>query len=164
MSYRSIIEESNYYSDPRVANARNMATFRQSCDMRSMTFSFQIEDGEGESKILTLPLRREVCPTCDGVGTHVNPSIDAGGISSSDDDFWQDDEVWGEDEDGEMGPTSLYHSGAYDVTCQTCEGKNVVPAIDREFANPTTLALWDEIEDDREALERMYAAERRMGA
>ena len=40
----------------------------------------------------------------------------------------------------------------------------MVPTIARERANPETLALWDEMEEDRADLERMYAAERRMGA
>lgn len=164
VSYRSMIEEANFYSDRRVVNAAAMAAFREGCDERSMTFSFEVDNGEGdEPQVFSLPLRREVCHTCDGKGTHVNPSIDAGGISD-DDDFWYDDEAWEEGEDGEMGPVSRYHSGFYDVTCQTCLGKNVVLAIARERADPATLALWDEMEEDRADLEREYAAERRMGA
>jgi hypothetical protein len=156
MSYRAWIEEENYRSDRRVVNASVMAAFREGCDMRSMTFSFEVDGEEGdEPRIFSLPLRREVCPTCDGAGTHANPSIDAGGISD-DDDFWYDDR----DDDGE----SRYHSGAYDVTCQTCCGQNVVPVIARERADPETLTLWDEMEEGRAALEREYAAERRMGA
>lgn len=73
-------------------------------------------DIEGSS-IHVLPARYEVCTTCRGKGKHVNPSIDAHGISreefDEDPDFMED-----------------YLSGFYDVTCYECHGKRVVPVID----------------------------------
>ena len=54
-----------------------------------------------------------VCPTCDGNGTHVNPSIDSEGISA---------EQFYEDPDFE----EAYFSGAYDVACAECGGQRVV--------------------------------------
>lgn len=70
-----------------------------------------------------------VCPTCEGYGTHVNPSIDAHGIGR---------EEFDEDPDFE----EAYFSGAYDVTCGECSGQRVV-------ANPPTCdhplwASWNE--------------------
>lgn len=52
-----------------------------------------------------------VCPTCNGKGSHVNPSIDSNGLSPED----MDDDQW-----------ESYWSGAYDVICIDCAGKNVV--------------------------------------
>jgi len=54
-----------------------------------------------------------VCPTCDGNGTHVNPSIDSEGISA---------EQFYEDPDFE----EAYFSGDYDVACVECGGQRVV--------------------------------------
>ena len=56
-----------------------------------------------------------VCPSCDGKGSYVNPSIDSHGISS-DDECWLDDEF-----------SDNYRSGYYDITCEYCGGNNVVP-------------------------------------
>jgi hypothetical protein len=66
----------------------------------------------------TLRLRCEtqVCPTCHGRGRHVNPNIDAGGISS-DDECWDDDDF-----------RDQYFNGGFDVTCSGCKGQNVIHA------------------------------------
>lgn len=150
--------EHNYYGDSRVLNARAQRAFREGCDEDRMTFSFSYDDGEdeGEGEVsYELPVHWEVCPTCNGRGKHVNPSIDAGGISEGD-DFWQDDE----DEEG----NSLYRSGYYDVTCYTCGGRTTVLAVDRAGADKKILALWDEIQEGDAEYEAMCRAERRYGA
>ena len=54
-----------------------------------------------------------VCPTCDGNGTHVNPSIDAHGLSR-------------EDFDGDPDFEESYFAGDYDVSCAECGGQRVV--------------------------------------
>lgn len=56
-----------------------------------------------------------VCPTCKGAGSYVNPSIDAGGITTQDmhelgEEFFDD-----------------YRSGKYNIQCAHCNGKRVVP-------------------------------------
>ena len=56
-----------------------------------------------------------VCPSCSGKGSYVNPSIDSNGISSND-ECWEDDDF-----------SSNYFSGYYDITCEDCNGNNVVP-------------------------------------
>jgi hypothetical protein len=65
---------------------------------------------------IELPTHWAVCPVCDGNGKHVNPAIDAGGLS---------EEMMGDPDfiDG-------YMSGVYDQTCNRCEGKRVVPEVD----------------------------------
>lgn len=60
--------------------------------------------------------RFAVCPTCEGRGTHVNPSIDAHGITAEEMDELGDD--FRED----------YMGGVYDVACAECNGLRVVPA------------------------------------
>lgn len=57
----------------------------------------------------------EVCRVCRGNGHHVNPSIDAHGIT------WQefDDDPEFEEE---------YRSGFYNVTCYECKGLRVLPS------------------------------------
>lgn len=68
-----------------------------------------------------VPFRWEVCPTCQGSGCHVNPSIDAGGITRE--DF---------DEDPDFAHD--YMSGRYDVQCSECRGKRVVPELEPRTA------------------------------
>lgn len=49
-----------------------------------------------------------ICPACHGDGTHVNPNIDAGGISA---------ETFAEDPDF----AESYFSGAFDQACRVCD-------------------------------------------
>jgi hypothetical protein len=56
-----------------------------------------------------------VCSTCDGRGSHVNPSIDSEGLTAS--DFEEAGEDFREE----------YCSGRYDVPCYECGGQRVVP-------------------------------------
>jgi hypothetical protein len=57
----------------------------------------------------------EVCSVCRGNGQHVNPSIDAHGIT------WEEF-----DEDPDF--KEEYFSGLYNVTCYECKGLRVLPA------------------------------------
>ena len=50
-----------------------------------------------------------ICPACKGEGSHVNPNIDAGGISAE--DFYDDPDFFDD-----------YMSGMYDVPCDACHG------------------------------------------
>ena len=58
-----------------------------------------------------------ICNVCDGNGTHVNPSIDCGGLTQ--DDFDQDPEF-----------AESYFSGRYDQTCSGCNGSGKVRIVD----------------------------------
>jgi len=97
-----------------------------------------------------VPAVFEVCETCDGKGTHVNPSIDAHGISreefDEDPDFRDD-----------------YFLGRYDVPCNECGGQRVVPVIDPN-CEPTLRAKAEQYEQDHYDYQRECEAERRMGA
>jgi len=81
------------------------------------TVRIETFDKDGDELVLELPAKFEVCGTCRGAGTHVNPSIDGNGISP---------EEFAEDPDFE----EAYFRGDYDVTCQTCHGNRVVATAD----------------------------------
>jgi hypothetical protein len=109
------------------------------------------DDGDGERDI-EFPATVEVCDVCDGAGRHVNPSIDGNGITSEDmaelgDDFRED-----------------YFSGAYDVQCRQCHGRNVMLVIDEKKANKIDLALYYATLDAAHAHAAERDAEIRMGA
>jgi len=160
---RAIMEECNYYKDARTTAARR-GNWYEAIDKRKMTATvsytrYEDEDGEEceEEVSIDVPFRYEVCGTCNGKGTHVNPSIDASGYGSYDDDC-----DYYEDEDG----GDPYTAGHYDVTCYECKGEKVVPVINREACNQAQLAALEAIEEkarDDAEYDTMCLAEMRMG-
>lgn len=118
----------SYHDDHRVraASRTRLGTFNEA----HMTIEFVFEcddvecDGCDATHEHTLPARFEVCGTCDGKGSHVNPSIDSHGITS---------EEWANDWDDES--REAYMRGAYDVPCYECAGKRVSPEIDETNLN-----------------------------
>jgi DnaJ-class molecular chaperone len=56
---------------------------------------------------------RQICPACRGRGSHVNPAIDAAGISSQD---FADDPEFADD----------YMAGMYDQPCNKCNGSGKI--------------------------------------
>ena len=100
-----------------------------------------------------MPVKYEVCGTCDGRGSHVNPSIDCNGLTS--DDFYDDPDF-----------ESDYFSGRYDVTCYECGGKRVTPVVDKSRLDDRQKEVLHEIEENARyeaEYEAEVAAERRMG-
>jgi len=84
-----------------------------------------IDDDEGE---VELTLEWAVCETCGGNGTHVNPSIDSHGLS--DEDFVEDPDF-----------AESYFSGSYNIPCNECGGRRVVPtSSDERFIKAVQLA------------------------
>ena len=61
-----------------------------------------------------VPIEFQVCWVCDGTGTHVNPSIDASGLTQA--DFEENPDLY-----------ENYFSGMYDQECNLCHGEKVVP-------------------------------------
>ena len=126
------IDRMNYFNDPRVNPSKARVTI-------------EIEDPKtGEGVEIELPTKWEICDLCNGEGRHVNPSIDAGGISG---EAFLEDPDFAED----------YMAGAYDVACNACGGAGKVKVPD-----------YDQLtEDQRKALEEQqmadaaYEAERR---
>lgn len=78
-------------------------------------FTVTCFNGDGTRDLL-LPGKYRVCPRCDGEGKHVNPAIDANGISPQ--EF---------DEDPDF--REAYFSGAYDIKCEECKGERVLPEV-----------------------------------
>lgn len=163
------MDDYNYYNDPRV-RAKESDGLTRDLSKMTLTWMRDVEDDEcddeecddpechvlkGSSEIeVIFPGKFEVCPTCNGKGKHVNPSIDAGGIGE-DDEFWGDDE----NEDGE----SAYFSGRYDVTCYQCAGRTTWLVIDEAHADATLLAKYHKYQDDEAEYAAECRAERRMG-
>ena len=157
-------DDYNYYNDHRVRAGESDGLTRDLSAM-TLTWTRDIEDDERDDPAIEalgdvdeveviFPGKYVVCPTCNGKGRHVNPSIDAGGIGE-DDEFWDDDE----DEYGE----SMYASGKYDVTCYRCAGRTTWLVIDEARANAEMLAKYHEYQDDKAEYEAERRAERRMG-
>lgn len=113
---------------------------------KHMTAFFETEDETFPVKMVFV-----VCDLCNGKGKHVNPSIDAHGLSRED---FDEDPDFAED----------YFSGVYDVPCAQCHGRRV-HAVPDEDNNPKELL--EKIAEHEKDLRDMYAemaAERRNGA
>jgi hypothetical protein len=83
------------------------------------------DSGDEVEEEIEIPCVFSVCGTCEGRGSHVNPSIDSNGITEE--EFardWDQDEIEG------------YFSGVYDVQCYECEGQRVVPVPDDDHLTP----------------------------
>lgn len=101
---------------------------------------------------LKLATKFEVCGTCQGKGSHVNPAIDGNGLSAE--DFEEAGEDFRDD----------YMAGVYDVQCYECKGLRVVEVVDRERCSPEKLAAWDKWQREDDEVRAIERAERRAGA
>lgn len=158
MHHRRFYEDLAYESDHRVCAGRRAG--RRRFDARRMMLTFEVparlEDEEGvyEGDVdedVELPARFVVCTTCEGHGTHVNPSIDANGITG---DEWAQ---WDEED------RVSYLEGRYDVVCADCGGARVVPEIDEARADPATLERVQKQLEQTAHMDAIEAHERRMG-
>jgi len=111
---------------------------------------FFLEYVKDELGIEKVPMKKVVCPTCRGEGSHVNPSIDSHGLTAE--DFEQDPDF----EEG-------YREGRYDVACYECDGLRVVDDFDFDRC-PKLQKEWEEYVDDAQADHATEMAERAMGA
>lgn len=107
-----------------------------------------IENDDGEE--VEIPAVYEVCGTCDGKGSHVNPAIDAHGISP-------------EEFDEDPGFREDYFSGVYDQPCNECHGRRVSPIVAPD-APEELRKLADSWIESKIEIQLAYEAERRMGA
>lgn len=127
------LENYNYARDPRTQGPAKKPTL-------------YMDDGTE----VELPTKWAVCPVCDGKGTHVNPSIDAGGLSyercHDDPEFLQD-----------------YFDGMYDQQCNRCQGRTTVPEVDWDQLTAEQKRLYNEQLEADAAYEAERLAEIRMG-
>ncbi|MDA8140766.1 MAG: hypothetical protein M0036_19130 [Desulfobacteraceae bacterium] len=143
------IENMNYYNDRRVCGANNTKWY-QAIDEKAMTATVSWDNEDGEPVEKTVPFRWDVCPTCEGKGRHVNPGIDANGLTSED---FYDDPDFAED----------YARGVYDVACYECGGRRVVPVINLSEEDPDYKSYLRSCEIDA-AYDAEVRMERMMGA
>lgn len=102
---------------------------------------------------MQLPTKLEICPRCDGRGSHDHEAF-ANGITGDD---WN-----GPDWDDES--RDAYMRGAYDVPCSVCNGERVVPVLDRARCNAAQIKLYDEYEREEAEDRAISRAEIARGA
>lgn len=85
-------------------------------DEGRMVATLTVEDGDGWEHEVRVPVTMAVCPGCRGRGAHVNRAVDGHGLTAED---FAEDPDFAED----------YRRGVYDVTCEACDGRRVVPEL-----------------------------------
>lgn len=158
-------EERNYYNDRRIRAAQRSKWY-SSFDEARMVATVEVEEPddeilefgngrydpeESDSFEVQVNVVYEICVTCAGRGSHVNPSIDASGLTRE--DFDQDPQF--EEE---------YRSGLYDVTCYECKGKRVIVELDRQHTRPEIVNYLDDQAEREAEEEREHYYERMNGA
>jgi hypothetical protein len=164
---RDVASESNKWYES-ISEAKETITVKifdpEDCDFEEATedivekYGKEVVDLIDETGCATFPMKYVVCGLCNGTGKHVNPSIDAHGITA---------EEW--DRDWDYDDREMYMSGGYDVQCYECHGKRVVPEIDNSphlLSDPAKklLEYIDEQIEEEAAYVRTCMTERAMGA
>lgn len=134
LAVRARLEEMNFARD-----ARN-------CERDEAPVLYLVDGTEK-----TLPTKWAVCHVCNGKGTHVNPSIDCGGISAEE---FHDDPDFAES----------YFAGEYDQACNRCGGRTTERVVDWDALSEAEAKAYKEQLDDEAALAREEYYERRAGA
>lgn len=129
-------------------NRRDLAflTDHRNCEPDTAPVLY-LEDGSEYQ----LPTRWVVCPVCNGEGSHVNPAIDAHGLSAED---FAEDPDFAED----------YMAGAYDQPCNRCQGRTTAREVDVDRIPAEYRALYERQLRDEAADRAMHIAELRAGA
>lgn len=111
--------------------------------------TFQLFDAAATEEFIevSLPAKFEVCHTCRGKGTRVNPSIDGNGISR---------EQFDEDPDF----AESYFNGDYDVQCSACKGKRVIAVIDLPRCTNAQRVQWRTHQEAEAESDRDWESER----
>ena len=125
---------------------------------RTTTIQFTAETDDGDTIDCSLPGKFEVCPHCDGHGTHLREGMRGYAYTT---------EEFQDSFDDEEREEYFKHGGRYDVTCTECHGARVVAVVDEDACRTpeekATLKLYEAKLEDDYAYERECAAERRMG-
>lgn len=112
----------------------------------SVTF-MQVDDAGNEVPV-KVSAHYEVCPTCQGKGSHVNRAIDGHGMTY--DEMYDAGTEFVED----------YLGGTYDVPCEECKGLRVVLVANEDDPN---YAAYREDRQAEAEYQAQLAYERRMG-
>ena len=102
---------------------------------------------------IKFPTKWEICPQCQGHGSHVDPAIDCNGITGSE---WAE---W-DYEDQER-----YMSGGYDITCTQCkgEGKILLSVYDKSPFGRWAMEILNDYNDRQREFALEHANELRWG-
>lgn len=146
---RAALENYNYWHDRRVVEAL-VDTGLVNINTRTRTAEFHTEGANNEKVVHTIGLRWEVCHICNGDGKHMDPSIDAGGLTEE--DFEEDPDL-----------RARYLRGEYDMTCGTCHGRTTVPTPCRNRTSAEAWRAYQAYLRDERDYARMVANERAMG-
>jgi DnaJ-class molecular chaperone len=105
------LEDRNYQNDIRIRSIEERWWTEIDENKMYARHKYDTEDGQQ----VWYPFKYETCHLCNGKGSHVNPSIDCGGLTFEDmyDDGFRDD----------------YLSGMYDQPCNLCKGMRVIPIM-----------------------------------
>lgn len=153
----SRMDDWNYHRDPRTWDVGSAYEVLESGPNSSKVRLDEclLEDLQDEGLlpadhdgVLEVRTRFEVCDQCQGSGTMVNPSIDAGGLTR--DDLYDDPDF-----------AADYFGGRFDVQCSRCKGKRVESVMVFPEELEKAVRAW---EDSLWADAAEAAAERAMGA
>jgi len=111
---QAVTDAVNYENDSRVRAGKRGDWFSSLDESKMKATALIFDDETGDEVEVETRFEFQVCGCCEGKGSHVNPSIDAGGLSAG--DFHADPDFAEE-----------YFAGRYDVACYECHGKRVVP-------------------------------------
>jgi len=144
------LENYNYWNDPRTI--AGMVGKPKIVEEKGNNYILWEEYQEDDSTIThKLLCKWEVCDLCRGNGKHVNQSIDCNGLTAE--DFYEDPDFFDD-----------YCNGVYDVICNECKGRRVVPVLDENNNDADLVKRYHEYQQDQYNDARMSAAERAMGA
>jgi len=157
MNSAACMDNYNYHMDSRTWGKidRFCSYDKKTMKARIRIEEYENEDGNIEDIDHLLPCKFAICDECNGHGSYVNPSIDAGGLTQEDISDW-------DDYDREM-----YFGGGYDVTCSECKGSGKVIVIQHEGLTGYDLKVYNLYKDllqDAWDSAREWARERAMGA
>lgn len=149
---QAIIENMNYFNDPRVRAANRDSTIQ----VITKLITWAVEDGldpmkeYGVSDTFVPEFHWIVCPMCNGGSTVVNPSIDSGGISM---EQFDEDPDFAED----------YFRGTYDIKCPECNGRTTVEEVNFDLLPEQLVEAINDWYQDEANDHAEHMAEMRMG-
>ena len=124
-----------------------------------MKITITYTNDEDEEVSVELPAKMEVCWDCDGEGYVLTPGMR--GHAYSTEEF---EESFPEYEDKQ---DYFRRGGIYDVACETCKGKNVIPEVDDSHLTKEQkkhYGLYLEEKEIEAYWDKVHEEERKMGA
>lgn len=95
-----------------------------------MKYPITMEDEEGN--VIELPWHWEICSVCRGNGKH-SLAVDGHGITQEERERDWDDESW-----------QSYLNGAYDRTCENCDGSGKIQVVTYEALTKDQQEVYDD--------------------